>query len=647
MIAPQCIYSLNEILKLSASKFANAVDQTLSRRLSFFPITAEQHRAWLKECEWIYDLAIEISPVNTKIQVIFEYAPPHVSGRPDIIILAGTYVFVVEAKTGLERTDAQASKQSLNYAKNIWNHVRACRSKIVVPVLLQDTKFKDYELPNSSANPETFGVYVLSPLALTNLLKKIPTVHLAESLDDWIYAPRPSITQAAVALMGALEDPAVTTGLANDQEISRLSKLITENSLEDRRHLRHSVVLVIGKPGAGKTLVGLRLAHDPEIHHQMAADEEPPLFLSGNGPLVDILTEALARDHSSRLGTNLNQSREIAATKILLVHKLVSDEMQIATNIVIFDEGQRVWSEERMRAKHNSGSIGSEAEEILKKLESHHWATLVVLCGTGQEINRGEFGLETWIKAVESRRALGSRIWRLSGPEELNSASNSLSDIIVDDTYSLQVVRRAENASQIGDWVNSVLRVEIDTARDTRDKFPDFPLAVTRDLSVAKSWLIEKKDRGERAGLTISALSERMSIYGIDIRHGASSDHPWVNWFLDEKPNLNSSQYLEVPASEFQCQGLELDWVGVCWSWDLVLENNKWVGRRIKKRTSSWTRIKKDHAYRVNAYRVLLTRSRKGMVIWIPEGDDGDESRKKEEMNKVFELLVKAGCEVI
>jgi DUF2075 family protein len=647
LIAPQCIYSLDAILKLSTSEFANAVDQALSRRLSFFPITPEQHQAWLRECEWIYNFALEISPTNSKIQVIFEYAPPHVSGRPDMIILAGAYVFVVEAKTGLERTDAQATRQSLNYAKNIWNHVRACRSKIVIPILLQDTKFKDYELPKTSADPESFGVYVLSPLALINLVKKIPTIHSAESLDGWIYAPRPSITQAAVALMGALEDPAVTTGLADDKEILRLSKLITKNSLEDRRLLRHSVVLVIGKPGAGKTLVGLRLAHDPEIHREMADSEEPPLFLSGNGPLVDILTEALARDHSSRLGTNLNRSREIAATKILLVHKLVSDEMQIATNIVIFDEGQRVWSEERMRAKHDSGSIGSEAEEILKKLETHQWATLVVLCGTGQEINRGEFGLETWIKAVESRRDLGHRIWRLSGPEELNSASISAEDLIIDDAYSLQVVRRAENASQIGDWVNSVLRVEIETARETRKKFPDFPLAVTRDLSVAKSWLIEKKDRGERAGLTISALSERMSIYGIDVRHGARSDHPWVNWFLDEKPNLNSSQYLEVPASEFQCQGLELDWVGVCWSWDLVLEDNKWIGRRIKKRTSSWTRIKKDHAYRVNAYRVLLTRSRKGMVIWVPEGDDGDKSRQKIEMDEVFALLVEAGCEVI
>jgi DUF2075 family protein len=654
MSGEQCVYTIEKIANLDQASFTSEIEQRLSHRLSYFPISQEQIRAWQIEAIWIHGLAVALKATHPKAQIIFEYAPPHVSGRPDIVMISGNYVFVIEVKTGLERTDKQAEIQSLTYAKNIWNHVRACRDKIVIPVLLQNTKSLSFDLPIDSTDPETLGVYNLSIQSLIDLIKSSPNVTTSENFDKWVYAPRPSITQAAVALMGSLADPAVTTGLADYEEIARLSTQIANETLEDHKKGRHSVVLIVGKPGAGKTLVGLRLAHDRNLNSIMNVDGEPPLFLSGNPSLVNVLTEVLARDENTRSGKSLRESREIASAKILLLHKLVSDDLHIATNVVVFDEGQRVWDAERMKSYHGSGSVGSEAEEILKKLESHPWATLIVLCGTGQEINRGESGLDTWIRAVETRNPVAKHKWRLSGPTELKEATKELdfplnpaTDLIINDSYSLQVVHRAENASQIGDWVNSLLEVKIDEANKYRGQFADFPLVVTRDLETARVWLTEKRDRGERAGLTISALSQRMSIYGLDIKHGAGSVHPWVNWFLDDKPNLHSSQFLEVPASEFQCQGLELDWVGVCWSWDLVIENNKWTGRRLRREKSTWSNLKKNKEYRINAYRVLLTRSRKGMVIWVPVGDDKDKSRSVKEMDDVYRLLVKAGCDEI
>ena len=650
----QYAYTVLEVANLDQIRFCSELEQRLSRRLSFFPISQEQIRAWQIEAEWIHGLALALKETHPKIQIIFEYAPPHVSGRPDIVVISDKYVFVIEAKTGRERTDSKAKAQCLTYANNIWNHVRACREKIVVPVLLQQRKFSDVDLPIDSKGPETSGVLNLSIESLINLIKKSPAVSSEQNFDDWVYAPRPSITQAAVALMGSLSDPAVITGLADYEEISRLSVRIVEETLEDRVKQRHSVVLVVGKPGAGKTLVGLRLAHDRQLNGVMQLDGEPPLFLSGNPSLVDVLTEVLARDENTRTGKSLNESREIASAKILLLHKLVSNDIKIATNVVVFDEGQRVWDSAKMKSYHNSASAGSEAEEILKKLESHSWATLIVLCGTGQEINTGENGLETWIHAVVTRNSSGAHQWRLNGPTELQEATKdsdaslkSTTDLVINDEYSLQVVHRAENASQIGDWVNSLLNFEIDHANSIRKQFLDFPLKVTRDLSVAKSWLYKNRERGERAGLTISAHSQRMSNYGLDIKHGAGMDYPWVSWFLDDKPNLNSSQFLEVPASEFQCQGLELDWVGLCWSWDLVAKSNEWQARDLKKRNSTWSVLKKDREYRINAYRVLLTRSRRGMVIWVPIGDDQDKSRSITEMDNVYDRLIKAGCDEI
>ena len=274
------------------------------------------------------------------------------------------------------------------------------------------------------------------------------------------------------------------------------------------------------------------------------------------------------------------------------------------------------------------------------------WSVVICLVGTGQQINAGERGLQTWVQAIERRNAIpGGKQWKLyvdtavAQSEKLNSSAISHND-----SLNLRVVRRAENASSLGEWVNLVLEARFDDASRLRTEFSNFPIFLTRDLAIARQWLREQTKPFETSGLLASSKSARLSIYGVDAQTSAGSTQDWPQWYLDTPPNLNSSQNLEVAASEFNCQGLELDWVGVCWSWDLVLTSGGWNPRKINRRSGRWNKNAAAGDYLINAYRVLLTRARSGMVIWVPFGDSGDASRSPKEADQIFNSLVQAGC---
>lgn len=160
--------------------------------------------------------------------------------------------------------------------------------------------------------------------------------------------------------------------------------------------------------------------------------------------------------------------------------------------------------------------------------------------------------------------------------------------------------------------------------------------------------------RSQTYGLLASSQSKRLHAYGVRVI-GSSENFNWVDWYLDGPPNLNSSRLLEVAAPEYHCQGLELDYTLLCWSWDLVAEGQQWRPRYLGDRKGAkWYDDDAEAKYSLNTYRVLLTRARQGMAIWVPEGDmrdknDGlyDPSRNPEEMNEVFSRLVQAGCQEI
>ena len=469
-----------------------------------------------------------------------------------------------------------------------------------------------------------------------------------ENLTLLKYSPRPSVVDAAVSLVAALDDKNIITGLAESEEISRIIEKIKVKALNASKLSKREIIVVSGAPGAGKTLVGLRIAHDTSIQDILGEEYGTPLYLTGNGPLVEVLVESLARDQTLRTGIPKSKSLSSASSKVRSIHGITERNLGIESNIIVFDEGQRIWNETQMQRKKRNMDVRSEAEEILIHLEKLPWALAVVLLGEGQEINSGEEGLTTWLQAVQNRNVLHSDTWVITTPHSDFCEVTISSSVIYDDELRLKTIQRTDNAANISLWVEYFLSADFAKAGELRKTFGNFPFFFTRDLNIAKNWLRAKvSETSGRSGLVASSKSKRLLVYGVDAVADASRSFSWANWYLNDPPDLTSSSALEVAATEYKCQGLELDFVGVCWSWDLVLQNNSWIPRSLTSTSASWSTTKSKSHFQTNAYRVLLTRSRKGMIVWIPRGDDLDSSRVSEEMDLVASCFEEAGISEI
>lgn len=636
---------------MSSQTFADEVVSKLAVQFHYFSNSAEQLHAWKISAQWIHELATLAGDSHRDSSVTFEFEIPLSTERPDMIIVARNHIVVVEAKTGAIESVTEAKKQALRYSRSIYNYIYTGQEKTIIPVLLRRFGKGKVSTPEPNVAPTLDSVLDISPSQLQTLMTLIPP---ALSADDcrpqkWLYNPRPTIIDAALAMFANNRDRGVLTSLANDAELNSVTTKCIEIIRETKNKKSHAILAVTGVPGAGKTLVGLKIANSSEVRSICDdGNTSGPLYLSGNGPLVDVLTEALSRDVKDQTGCNSRTAQEIARTKIRLVHGITEKKFAVNTHVLIFDEAQRAWSESHMRRKTQNLLLGSEPSEVLKRMELLDWSVVVCLVGTGQQINSGENGLATWTAAVGERRAAGID-WKMFGDHLIAKVDNADTKMITNtSSLNLRIVRRAENAAQLGEWVGAVLDGAFEEARKIRETFQGFEILITRSLQKAKDYLVDPKHpRYETRGLLASSRSARLSLYGVDAQSTAGQAHDWTQWFLDKPPNLNSSGMLEIAASEFKCQGLELDRTCVCWSWDLIFEEGKWLTRQINRRSGRWGRNEAKHEYGINAYRVLLTRARSGMVIWVPEGDSMDASRSTAEMNKIFGVLQLAGCTAI
>ena len=408
-------------------------------------------------------------------------------------------------------------------------------------------------------------------------------------------------------------------------------------------------------PGAqGRTVIPL-VVHDkgkdsdPSVVERLRSlGPEVPLYLTGNAALVAVLSEALAQDFSRRHPTaTLDAARTRSSTLVKLVHAFTREALTNpghlhVPRVAVFDEGQRAWDHKRMTKEHQSlGTRGqSEPEVILQGLESKDWGVVVVLVGVGQEINNGEPGAELWVQAAQSRPAAGGKSWHVAGPPDFVSEDHS--GATMTSSLHLRETRRSLGALWLAEWVEDVLADRPADARE-RIRASDFPLVLTRSLDEARSWL-RHHGQHRRFGLVASARAGRLRPYGIEMDAGLQGGINWPRWFLDRPPSLQSSTLLEIAASEFKCQGLEIDLVGLCWSWDMVREEGQWHPRRLDANRLRWNRVSGDRRrFSLNAYRVLLTRARQGMVLWIPAGSPEDPTRDPAEMDAVASYLLSCG----
>jgi hypothetical protein len=484
------------------------------------------------------------------------------------------------------------------------------------------------------------------------------------NIHDWEkgrYHPTPTIIEAAMALYNNHSVANISRSDASAINLSQTSEAVSEIIRNSKENSEKAICFVTGVPGAGKTLVGLNIA----TTHINKEDELYSVFLSGNGPLVAILQEALARDKVKRAqnkGEKIKKGTARSDVKafIQIVHHFrdegLKDGSPPVEHVALFDEAQRAWTLEQtakfMKEKKGKSDFKmSEPEFLISCLDRHpDWAVVVCLVGGGQEINTGEAGISEWIEALE--RSFPD--WKIYISNRLADSEYNAENILkkikhrpnVDysESLHLSVSMRSFRAENVSLLVKQILDLEKEKARNTLLELNDkYPIVITRNLTKAKQWLKSKARGTERYGIVVSSQAQRLKPYAIDVKSPIDPIH----WFLDGKEDVRSSYYLEDVATEFHVQGLELDWACVAWDGDFRYSTNGW--EQYSFVGSKWNHIHKPERklYLKNAYRVLLTRARQGMVIVVPSGDADDPTRNPDYYNSTFEYLKEIGFSII
>ncbi|MDH5634089.1 MAG: DUF2075 domain-containing protein [Gammaproteobacteria bacterium] len=623
-----------------------------------FDLTPFQRDAWVEQAIFLKSI---LSGYEGKIY--FEYSIPRMGCRIDAVVIIGPVVFVLEFKVGAESYESADIDQVVDYALDLKHFHEGSHNVVVAPILVAtkapgilsriDNLAHDKLLSPITCNRETLGGVIADILRLYNG-NPIDSTAWEESG----YKPTPTIIEATLALYNGHSVTEISRSDATAENLSVTSGTIAKIIKQSRDCSEKSIIFVTGVPGAGKTLVGLDVA----TTHISPDDELYSVFLSGNGPLVKILQEALARDKVIRVKTNggtIRKGDALSEVKAFIqnVHHfrdegLIDLEKPPIEHVALFDEAQRAWDKDQtvkfMREKKNQPDFDiSEPVFLISCMNRHQdWATIVCLVGGGQEINTGEAGIKEWFEAIESEfphwkiyvsdRLIDSEY----GAGELvrRAKQNSMTKLIPELHLSTSV--RSFRSEKVSLFVKQLLDLEEKSARASLESIQtNYPIVMTRDLRKAKDWVRNKARGTERYGMVVSSQAERLKPHAIDVRVKADP----VHWFLDGKDDVRSSYYLEDVATEFDVQGLELDWVLMAWDADFRFSGDKWENWSF--RGNRWQRINKveRQMYQKNAYRVLLTRARQGMVLFVPEGDDDDHTRPRKYYDSTYNYLKHVG----
>ena len=477
--------------------------------------------------------------------------------------------------------------------------------------------------------------------------------------DNSPYHPVPTKIEAAEALFAGHNVLEIAHSHAGAINLTATTDRLVDIIQQAQRRSEKVICFVTGVPGAGKTLAGLNVVHNPALRR---AGRPAGVFLSGNGPLVKIVSAAIARDHKRRL--HESGGERTVGTFIQNVHVFVREGLEKADKppverVVVFDEAQRAWNADQNRKKN--GLEVSEPETMISIMDRRQdWAVLVALVGCGQEIHNGEAGLAEWGGTLRERFPE----WKVAvSPKALeHDASNAghqlfsdgnagLLTIHAEPSLHLEVNLRSFRARKFAEWVEAALAGEEQKAAKIVPELRGFPFTLTRSLTEARGWLRQRARGQQRAGLVASSGALRLRADGLELSSGFRQGNRdmFVHWFLALPPDVRSSNQLEIAASEFECQGLELDWVGVCWGGDFTYDaiSHHWAFRNFSG--SRWGNLRNeiDRQYLLNTYRVLLTRARRGLVLWVPPGDAADESRLPITFNTTADYLMRCGVPLI
>lgn len=678
------------------SNFLNRSNEEIIGKLTLasqHDINDDTSNSWLEEVEILKNV---LTPYNERGSLYFEYNIPRMGRRADVIVVIDEIVFILEFKTAGSRFTHDAITQVWDYALDLKNFQEGSLERIIVPVLvatLERNNNCDFSL-----NPFKDNVY--EPLrtnanrlcdAFSISLENIPhpkIEHSDDRDDQWAksgYEPTPTIIEAAIALY---EENTVEDITKHGGDIDKASAELCNIINYCRKNNRKAICFITGVPGAGKTLIGLNTAIDQFNRGEKA------VYLSGNFPLVEVLQEALTRDYirrdrikariESRRACTKEEAKSRVKAFIQMIHhyrdlylegtEVVDNEIKPiegyfqshadkayipAEHVAIFDEAQRAWTGDElkrfMREKKGIRDFPySEPEYLISCMNRQlDWGVVICLMGNGQAINKGEAGLTEWIESI-SRSFKDWDVYMSKYLLESGDIKKAELELIEQqlkprEDLHLKMSMRSFRSEKVSIFVNQLLALQRDEAAETLKELENYPIVITRSLDKAKQWLRDHARGSERYGLLASSKAERLKAISINVRYQPD----FVHWFLEDDTDIRSSNALEDTLTEFKVQGLEIDWACVAWDADLRLNENQTAWQHYQLRSGTkWQNINKpiNQQYQINAYRVLLTRARQGMIIVVPNGDNGvppDETRKPEWYDGIYNYLRSIGIEEI
>lgn len=622
-----------------------------------------QRNAWVAQIAILRSLFAQEAILDGHL--FFEFAIPRMGRRVDLVIIYRRVVFIVEFKVGETDYPRYALDQAYDYALDLKNFHAGSHRRSLVPILVSTEA-------NSVVDKTVWSTdLVCEPLTANklNLLKVIRDIAMQCNEpdiqpDEWEaseYRPTPTIIEAAQALYRGHRVEAISRSDSGAINLGRTAFAIGKAIDTAKIHSQKAICFVTGVPGSGKTLAGLNIA---TTRHNIDQGEHA-VFLSGNGPLVAVLREALARDEieiKKRAGVTIRRKDALrkAESFIQNIHHFRDDALRTDSapveKVVVFDEAQRAWTkaktEKFMAQKKGIANFGMSEPEFLISIMDRHsdYAVIICLVGSGQEINDGEAGLPEWFKAIETNYPK----WKVYVSDRLSEVEYTRGDellglisadkLFIDDGMHLAVPIRSFRSERVSSFVKATLDEDVTAAKTLATELLEkYPICLTRDIDLAREWLRSRARGTERFGIVASSGALRLKSEGINVKAKISPEY----WFLNSKGDVRSCYYLEDVATEFDIQGLELDWACVAWDADFRMNAGSWEYWRF--RGTRWTRTNDPliRTYLKNSYRVLLTRARQGMIIFVPKGDTADSTRSPDYYDSTFLYLREIGIPLI
>ena len=692
--------------KATIHRFLNATKDEIFGQITLMDegdSVSEQKYAWSEEIDVLKQILIPWG--NEHAEILLEYSIPRLGKRIDVVLLLRGIVFVIEFKAGQDNYLQSDIEQVMDYALDLKNFHQDSHNRVIVPILVAtEARNSSHELKFSVYNDNIYNPLMSNVDSLQDIIDRVIESENAQpsaenDFAQWAisrYSPTPTIIEAASALYQSHSVEDITRHEAAGAALEETTQFVLDVIKRSKQNGEKSICFVTGVPGAGKTLVGLNVAIQQSLKEEKAPEEDRNLavYLSGNGPLVKVLTAALAKDKQRRerdkgRKCNISDAKREVSQFIQIIHRYRSNmlakiklpiengQLEIdetksiahktaghgeVEHVAIFDEAQRSWDLEHLSGwLARGGSRGgmkkvpdfpmSEAEFLIWSLDLRKdWAVIVCLVGGGQEINTGEAGIGEWLRAVNETfpewkvyisKHLTDKEYAEGNVSELVAKNNNVQQV---DQLHLAVSMRSFRAENLSSFVHYVLDRNAERAKALYSEFKDrYPLYLTRDLDRAKQWLEEKARGTERYGIVVSSQAYRLKPLAIDVRLQPDVEH----WFLADKTDVRSSLFLEDAATEFDIQGLELDWTCLVWDGDFRYTPSGWDHNAFKG--SKWNKIRSKDAqsYQLNAYRVLMTRARQGMIICVPEGNPDDHTRLPKFYDGTYKYLKSIGIEEI